>query len=316
MKLSLVLLFIILAATALQGTEYSVINESHDSTKVQSEQTKAPQDTSIVDRRFQYENKDVGNPFAILPHRPIYLMPVYYSNSPNNKEARQIGFDHPLNAVEVKFQISFKLLVWKSVFGKNINFYIAYTQQNWWQVYNNIISSPFRETNYEPEAFFMIHTHKKFLGAKIRLINFGIDHQSNGRNVPASRSWNRLFSQIVVDIHNCLILEIRPWWRIPQKAKKYPEDPTGDDNPDIYDYLGYGHIRGIWMLKKNNTITFLLRDNFQRNQRGAVQLDWSFPLVRKIRGYVQFFTGYGESLIDYNHYSTRFGAGIELTNWL
>ena len=276
---------------------------------------RAPEDSSKIDQRFKYEGRDIGNPFAITPHRPMYFIPGLYNSSPNNREVGLIGFDHTLNAVEAKFQISFKLLVWKGVFRDNVNFYVAYTQQNWWQAYNGALSSPFRETNYEPEAFLMIHTEKKMLGAKIKLINIGIDHQSNGRDAPASRSWNRLFAQIVFDVHNRLFIELRPWWRLPEKDKPTPSSPTGDDNPDITDFLGYGHIRGVLPLGKH-TVTFLFRDNLKSKQRAALQLDWSFPLLRKIRGYVQFFTGFGESLIDYNDNSTRIGAGVELTNWL
>ncbi|WP_455371089.1 phospholipase A [Petrachloros mirabilis] len=34
-----------------------------------------------------------------------------------------------------------------------------------------------------------------------------------------------------------------------------------------------------------------------------------------MRGHVQGLTGYGETLMDYNHYQTTIGAGILRTNW-
>ncbi|MFP3353739.1 phospholipase A, partial [Pseudoalteromonas sp. SIMBA_153] len=50
--------------------------------------------------------------------------------------------------------------------------------------------------------------------------------------------------------------------------------------------------------------------------RGSEELNWTFPIGGKFIGYTSIFTGYGESLIDYNHKQTRFGIGIALNNIL
>jgi len=55
--------------------------------------------------------------------------------------------------------------------------------------------------------------------------------------------------------------------------------------------------------------------DFGDNHR-ALKLGWIFPLSNKIQGYVQWFNGYGESLIDYNHHSKSVGTGVKLSVWL
>jgi len=64
------------------------------------------------------------------------------------------------------------------------------------------------------------------------------------------------------------------------------------------------------------TIRFQLRDNLNfRENRGAVQIEWSFPMFAIVAGYVQYFLGYGESLLDYDHKVHRIGIGFILSDW-
>ena len=89
-----------------------------------------------------------------------------------------------------------------------------------------------------------------------------------------------------------------------------------DDNPDITDYLGHGDLLLAYKWREQ-TLALTLRNNLDlSNNRGAVQLEYTFPLNDRVKGYVQYFNGYGESLIDYNRSVSRFGLGIALTDWL
>ena len=68
---------------------------------------------------------------------------------------------------------------------------------------------------------------------------------------------------------------------------------------------------------KNHMFSVMLRNNFNWDEnRGAVEINYSFPLTPRIKGFVQYFNGYGESLIDYNVYQERIGFGIKLSDWL
>ena len=139
-----------------------------------------------------------------------------------------------LDDVETKFQLSFKTKVVENLFGDNGDLWAAYTQSSRWQVYNAEESRPFRETNYEPEVMLVFRNSYSLGGWHGRMLGFGVNHQSNGRADPISRSWNRGVMNVGLDREDWAVM-IRPWWRI-------PDDDDDDENPGIEDYVGRGDI--------------------------------------------------------------------------
>lgn len=270
---------------------------------------RAQEDHGLVDQRVIREVSTVENPFVITPHRPNYVLPVQYTTNPHNESYEgNLPAGKGLDSIEMKFQISMKFPLAFNLFGKKNSLWVAYTQQAFWQAYNSSISAPFRESNYEPEIFMSFNIDSDWFGIRPKYLNIGLDHQSNGRSDPYSRSWNRIYADFIFEKDN-LVVSIKPWYRI-------PESRQNDDNPDIEKYLGYGELNGIYVMG-NYSVDFMLRNNLRASDnKGAIQLGFTFPLWGKLRGYVQYFNGYGESLIDYNHSTQSLGVGIMLTNWL
>ncbi len=270
--------------------------------------------TSLIDGRMQKEARSNDNPFAIISHKQNYILPFAY-NSSTNSDPYSLDWENLLET-EIKFQISLKYRLFDDFIKGNGDLYVAYTTLSLWQAYNEGISSPFRETNYEPEAWLQFDTDwDLFGGLRNRMISIGASHQSNGRSGSLSRSWNRLYLNLLFERKN-FVLTLKPWWRVPESQKDSPDDSTGDDNPDIDKYMGYGELGLLYKWRKND-FTLLLRNNLRTSENmGAIQLGWSFPLYKKLKGYLQYFNGYGETLIDYNASTNRIGVGLLLTDWL
>ena len=109
---------------------------------------------------------------------------------------QEVNPDKTLTKPEVTFQISFKVRLWRDILGKDLNLWFGYTQRSFWQLYNFNDSSPFRETNYEPELLLTLSTRFSILGLKGRFFQLGANHQSNGQSEPLSRSWNRIVANM------------------------------------------------------------------------------------------------------------------------
>jgi len=280
------------------------LSEDHVSTRPVPKSTEY---LSPLQHRMKEEEKILGSSYVLAPHRQNYFLVINYNSDPNREIYKNTGQDAPKN-YEAKFQISFKVRTWKKMFGDNGDLFIAYTQRSVWQLYDQALSSPFRDTNFEPEVFVKFNTDFKLGGLKNRVITIGLNHQSNGESALLSRSWNRIYAAFVAERGNFALI-MKPWYRIPEKEEN-------DDNPNIEKYLGYGELIAAYN-KKGHVFSLMFRNNLRTNEnKGAVELGWSYPFTSKVRGYVQYFNGYGESLIDYNNSVNRIGFGVMLNDWI
>ena len=267
---------------------------------------------SLLDSRWELAKDSKLGVFQLRAYKPMYLLPAFWTSQVNETPSspnpdNTVTEQQDLQDIEAKFQLSFKTKFAENLFGDNGDVWGAYTQSSRWQVYNGDESRPFRETNYEPEVMLVFRNNYSIAGWKGRMAGIALNHQSNGRSDPLSRSWNRVIATIGLDRDNWALV-LRPWYRVP--------DGNDDDNPDIEDYIGRGDAM-LTYARNGHVLTVLGRHSLRGgdDSHGAVQVDYGFPINRSFRAHVQLFHGYGESLIDYNHKATYIGLGISLLDW-
>lgn len=278
-----------------------------------SEGSKLTPNLSLLDSRWELSQESKLGTWNIRSYQPVYLMPGFWTSKKNEfpqseNPENTVKEDQNLTSTEAKFQLSLKTKAVENILSDNGDLWLGYTQSSRWQVYNSEESRPFRETNYEPEASLIFRTNYDLLGLNWRMLGLTINHQSNGRSDPLSRSWNRVMLNLGFEKDNFALM-VRPWYRFEEKR----ED---DNNPEIKNYIGRGDMTAFYRYKEHD-FSLMLRHTLKGGDenRGAVQFDWSFPISGRLRGQFQLFDGYGESLIDYNHRATYVGLGVSLMNW-
>ncbi len=230
--------------------------------------------------------------------------------SPNPQN--QVSTTTPLDDRDLKFQFSMKHDL--ADFNRFGSLWFGYTQLSFWQVYDSNHSRPFRENNYEPEFIYSIRPNEliKPFGLFPSILNFGVVHQSNGQSNPRSRSWNRIYAQTGTE-HNYgedrrLVVLLRLWQRI-------PEDSLSDDNPDITHYLGRGDMEVRYSQKGRWEASLIARQRSIQLELAAPWTAWRLltlasPGEHNSNIHLQYFNGYGESLIDYNQQHETWGIGL------
>ncbi|OWQ86279.1 hypothetical protein CDN99_20830 [Roseateles aquatilis] len=269
---------------------------------------------STLSERWELSCRDQMPRFLPRPYKPVYLLPVSWASRTNHALLESETPDNgvvsalDLDKNEAKFQVSLKSKIWALDDHGTLSAWGAYTQSSRWQVYNGRESRPFRETNYEPE---LILTHGTDIalpfGWKASMVGLSFNHQSNGRAAPLSRSWNRAIAELSLERDETTV-SFRPWWRILNTGS--------DDNPGIQDYIGRGELLVTQKIGRN-VLALTARHSLRGGDRsrGSAQLEWAFPIGGGLHGYLQLFSGYGESLIDYNFRESRIGVGVSVVEW-
>ena len=295
--------------------------------------TDAPDGKPIGCRNTQYSElsrfwelqrgTDCDN-FAIRGYQPISVAAVM-SGGVSPPPVIGAGTPPDYRHVETKIQLSVRTKIAKGLFKKGEydeddqdSLWFGYTQQSYWQLFSPEISRPFRTTDHEPELVY-IYPHQIALpgGWNYRLSGLGLVHQSNGQSDPLSRSWNRTYlmgaAEKELSPESSLRLQARVWDRINEAA-------IDDNNPGIENYIGRGELTANWQINKANTVGVTLRHSLRSEARGSTRVDWTMapagsPSYTGLRYHVQLFSGYGDSLLDYNKRRNVLSVGLSLVDW-
>ena len=231
--------------------------------------------------------------------------------SPNEPNYFSAGSSGETNA---KFQVSLKFRLFnpntKTPFLEKL--YVGYSQTSIWQIGGS--SAPFYDSSYRPSAFFLDDDISQWPFRKWSRLGFqaGVEHESNGKDGVDSRSMN--------------VAYVRPTFTFPlwkdyfvSFAPKLYTYLEKEDNPDIAEYRGYGD----YLINIGEVDGIQLATTFRKGTAKdpySVQFDLSYPLKTATFGnlggylHLQYFEGYGESLLDYNpHVRPQFRIGLMIT---
>lgn len=210
------------------------------------------------------------------------------------------AYGNPLS----KLQLSFRTKI-----VRGLPLYFAYTQQMFWALQQN--SKPFRDLTFNPEMFYRFNVEN--LGWWESL-DVGYAHNSNGRAGDDSRSYNTGYVRANFE------KEFRRWiFRFSIRGGYM--HAFDDTNRDIQTFIGplsyklsWIQLYDAWIDKSELALEAIPGGKFGQNiDNGGYQFSWAFRIggVNLLPSfYVQYYLGYGESLLNYNQYVHAVRAGV------
>jgi phospholipase A1/A2 len=297
-------------------------------------QAPPPKETPAAPPTVQRPEEPVVRPPAPSQPPPSGTLRLAYVRGPRviltgHKENYFIsGFSR---AAQIKFQYSAKFDLWPN--ASRHSGYFAFTQKSFWRIRER--SSPFDDSDYNPELFYGYYKRSGDIDPRpgqvlpfIQNARLGLEHESNGQGGASSRAWNRVYGYIRFGLYvgesNYFTIAPKAW--VPVFSL--------DDNPDIADYVGNGSLTaeyGVDPASRHWYGSFLIGATARKGWVGSRygleayaqwrpgyqgdKLRW-FKFTPYV--YAQLSTGYGESLLSYNHSDTAIRVGISFedkVNW-
>lgn len=200
---------------------------------------------------------------------------------------------------DVKFQISIAQRLTRTTLPGNSFIFLMYTQKTFWNVFQE--SLPMRDINFNPGIgwSFPFFSKGRYAGKATILI----EHESNGRDGDASRSWNRITFSGSTIIDRWLMVHGKFWIPI----------IDGQNNKDILKYCGIcqGGVAVTTPDKKFGwSLTLVKRKGWNFNFNTIFEFNWLVHKRSNQYFFVQYYNGYGENLLDYNQFHSRLRVGI------
>ena len=272
----------------------------------------------LIGTFWELSDEQKRGTFHLRTYEPNFILLAHHTSRINKQpNSPTRGPSEPINTYkpnEVKLQISLRTKIMEDFLLPNADLWVSYTQTSLWQMWNPSDSAPFRSTDYNPDIFYVVPVTEQwdFLpgDARVRYAKVGFAHESNGNREPDSRSWNYIHFGGAAEFKDFI-------WESTFK-QRINEVGDDDDNPDLLRYRGSFENRVAWITGTHTySLTRISRD--LSANRGSWQFDYTMPLSSNrpegLRFYVQLFSGYGETLLDYNHRQNRIGLGFLLLNF-
>jgi len=228
-------------------------------------------------------------------HEPIYF--IYGGSAP---------------AAKFQFSVKYRLLDLGEPEGRTLrSIQGGYTQRSLWDI--DSPSSPFYDTSYMPELFFQsLRPLSVNTGKGLSLIGYqaGFKHESNGRSGDNSRSMNTGY------LRSFIAFGSTEKWHLVIIPELFGYIGGLGDNEDLKSYRGYGQLRAVLGYKNGPVLIYNGLAGKSLNH-ATTQLDLSVPVQSQRVGLsiyflVQYFNGYGESMLRYNEKSESLRAGFAL----
>jgi phospholipase A1 len=201
------------------------------------------------------------------------------------------------HTADAKFQISVCQRLTKTALPFNSFLMLTYTQKSFWNIYAK--SSPFGDNNYNPG--FVLAKPLIYKNQLIGMATLSLEHESNGKDTTESRTWDYLALSDIYFFNASFSVQAKIWAGI-----------MGKDTDDLLKYRGYGLLALNYRSLNDKfwcSAIISPRDKFKSFN---TQLEVNFKLSRKENQYffLQWYNGYGESLLEYNHHTSMLRVGI------